>query len=131
LHAYSDGWQAEISLSRFLWSYCYGRPHSALGDRTPREVNTESEWAWLVNEEYGSRVSKVPYSYTTKEGASIQDMGFSFLKKSCNVSLPQGYSAESMHPNKLLFWVVRGGIGILDYTLNPVYDQIPASLQNM
>jgi len=24
LHAYSDGWEAEISLARFLWRYCHG-----------------------------------------------------------------------------------------------------------
>jgi putative transposase len=28
LHAYSDGCDAEISLSRFLWRYCHVRPHS-------------------------------------------------------------------------------------------------------
>jgi transposase InsO family protein len=41
LHAYSDGWEAEISLSRFLWRYCHVRPHSSLGCRTPHEVYTE------------------------------------------------------------------------------------------
>ncbi|WP_048018215.1 integrase core domain-containing protein [Synechococcus sp. GFB01] len=29
-HAYSDGWDAEIRLARFLWRHCSGRPHSAL-----------------------------------------------------------------------------------------------------
>ena len=43
LHAYSDGWDAEISLARFLWRYCHVRPHSALGGRTPHEVYTEPE----------------------------------------------------------------------------------------
>jgi len=42
LHAYSDGWEAEISLARFLWRYCYVRPHSSLGGRTPHEVNIEN-----------------------------------------------------------------------------------------
>ena len=37
LRACSDGWKAEISLARFLWSYCHARPHSALGGRTPHE----------------------------------------------------------------------------------------------
>jgi putative transposase len=23
LHAYSDGWEAEIRLARFLWRYCH------------------------------------------------------------------------------------------------------------
>ena len=41
LHAYSDGWEAEISLARFLWRYCHVRPHSSLGGRTPHEVYTE------------------------------------------------------------------------------------------
>jgi putative transposase len=41
LHAYSDGWEAEISLARFLWRCCHVRPHSALGGRTPHEVYTE------------------------------------------------------------------------------------------
>ena len=41
LHAYSDGWEAEISLARFLWRYSHVRPHSALGGRTPHEVCTE------------------------------------------------------------------------------------------
>ena len=43
LHAYRDGWDAEISLARFLWRYCHVRPHSALGGRTPHEVYTETE----------------------------------------------------------------------------------------
>lgn len=43
LQAYSDGWDAEISLARFLWRYCHVRPHSSLGGRTPQEVYTESE----------------------------------------------------------------------------------------
>jgi putative transposase len=43
LRAYSDGWDAEISLARFLWRYCHVRPHSALGGRTPHEVYTETE----------------------------------------------------------------------------------------
>ena len=43
LHAYSDGWDAEISLARFLWRYCHVRPHSSLGGRTPCEVYTEIE----------------------------------------------------------------------------------------
>ena len=38
LHAYSNGWEAEISLARFLWSYCDVGPHSSLGDRTRDEV---------------------------------------------------------------------------------------------
>jgi putative transposase len=38
LHAYSDSWEAEISLTRFLWSYCHVRPHSSLGGKTPHEV---------------------------------------------------------------------------------------------
>jgi putative transposase len=43
LRAYSDGWEAEISLARFLWRYCHVRPHSALRGRTPHEVYTEIE----------------------------------------------------------------------------------------
>jgi putative transposase len=43
LHAYSDGWEAEISLARFLWRYCHVRPHSSLGGRTSPEVYTETE----------------------------------------------------------------------------------------
>ncbi len=43
LHAYSDGWEAEISLARFLWRYCHVRPHSSLRGRTPHEVYTENE----------------------------------------------------------------------------------------
>ena len=43
LRAYSDGWEAEISLARFLWRYCHVRPHSSLGGRTPHEVYTENE----------------------------------------------------------------------------------------
>ena len=38
LRAYSDGWDAEISLAGFLWRYCHVRPHSSLGDKTPHEV---------------------------------------------------------------------------------------------
>ena len=43
LHAYNDGWEAEISLARFLRKYCHVRPHSSLGGRTPHEVYTEIE----------------------------------------------------------------------------------------
>ncbi|WP_225323107.1 IS3 family transposase [Synechococcus sp. RSCCF101] len=43
LHAYSDGWEAEVSLARFLWRYCHVRPHSALGGRTPNQVYTETQ----------------------------------------------------------------------------------------
>ena len=42
LRAYSDGWEAEISLARFLWRYCHVRPHSALGGKTPYAVYTET-----------------------------------------------------------------------------------------
>ena len=38
LHAYNDGWEAEVNLARFLWRYCHVRPHSSLGGKTPQEV---------------------------------------------------------------------------------------------
>lgn len=43
LHAYNDGWEAEVSLARFLWRYCHVRPHSSLGGKTPQEVYTKIE----------------------------------------------------------------------------------------
>jgi len=43
LRAYSDGWEAEISLARFLSRYCHVRLHSSLGGQTPHEVYTETE----------------------------------------------------------------------------------------
>jgi putative transposase len=43
LRAYKDGWEAEISLARFLWRYCHVRPHSSLGCKTPHEVYTDTE----------------------------------------------------------------------------------------
>ena len=43
LRAYSDGWEAEICLARFLWRYCRVRPHSALGGRTPHAAYAEAE----------------------------------------------------------------------------------------
>ncbi|MCP9934817.1 integrase core domain-containing protein [Cyanobium sp. Candia 9D4] len=43
LRAYSDGWEAEVRLARFLWRYCHLRPRSSLGGRTPNEVYTEIE----------------------------------------------------------------------------------------
>jgi putative transposase len=43
LHAHSDGWEAEISLARFLLRYCHVRPHSSLGGKTPYEAYTETE----------------------------------------------------------------------------------------
>ncbi len=43
LHAYSSGWEAEINLARFLWRFCYARPHGSLGGKTPHEVYTETE----------------------------------------------------------------------------------------
>jgi transposase InsO family protein len=43
LRAYSDGWEAEVSLARFLWRHCNVRPHSSLGGRTPHEVYIEIE----------------------------------------------------------------------------------------
>jgi putative transposase len=38
LRAYSDGWEAEISLARFLWRYGHVRPHSSMRGKTPHEV---------------------------------------------------------------------------------------------
>ena len=43
LRAYSDGWEAEVSLARFLWRYGHVRTHSALGGRTPNEVYAETK----------------------------------------------------------------------------------------
>jgi putative transposase len=43
IQSYSDGWEAETSLARFLWRYCHVRPHGSLGGRTPHAVYTESE----------------------------------------------------------------------------------------
>lgn len=43
LHAYSDGWEAEVNLARFLWRYCHVRPYSSLGGKTPQEIYTETE----------------------------------------------------------------------------------------
>jgi putative transposase len=42
LRAYEDGWDAEISLARFLWRYGHVRPHRSLGGRTPYVVYTEA-----------------------------------------------------------------------------------------
>jgi putative transposase len=36
--AYSDGWEAETSLARFLWRLCHVMPRSSLGVRTPHKV---------------------------------------------------------------------------------------------
>jgi putative transposase len=43
LRAYSDGWEAGISLARFLWMCCHETPYSALGRKTPYAVYTETE----------------------------------------------------------------------------------------
>jgi putative transposase len=43
LHAYSDGWDAEIRLAYVLWRYCHVRPHRSLGGRTPYEVYSQAE----------------------------------------------------------------------------------------
>ena len=43
LRAYSDGWEAKISLAPFLWWHCHARPHSSLRGRTPHEVYNETE----------------------------------------------------------------------------------------
>lgn len=43
LRADNDGWEAEISLARFIRRTCHGRPHSAMGGRTPHEVYTQSD----------------------------------------------------------------------------------------
>ena len=41
LRAYSDGWEAEISLTRFLlWRHWHVRPHSSLGSKTPHYVDS-------------------------------------------------------------------------------------------
>ncbi len=41
LRAYSDGWDAEICLARFLWRSCHVWPHSSLGGKTPHAVYSE------------------------------------------------------------------------------------------
>jgi hypothetical protein len=41
--AYSTGWEAEISLSRFLWRHLKVKPPSFLGGRTAHEVYTEND----------------------------------------------------------------------------------------
>ena len=41
--AYSDGWEAEISLTRFLWRYGHVRPHIPLGGKTHHEVYSRIE----------------------------------------------------------------------------------------
>jgi len=38
LHAYSDGWDAEISKARILWRYCNVRPQSSIEGKTPNQV---------------------------------------------------------------------------------------------
>ena len=43
LLVYSDGWDAEINMARFLWRYCHVSPHISLGGRTPCAVYTEAE----------------------------------------------------------------------------------------
>ncbi|MFY8150244.1 MAG: hypothetical protein ACOVNL_13635 [Prochlorococcaceae cyanobacterium] len=43
LRAYGDGWEAEISLARFLWRYCHVRPYSSHGGRTPLDGYIETE----------------------------------------------------------------------------------------
>ena len=43
LRAYSDGWEAEISLARSYGGICHVRPHISLGGKTPYEVYTETE----------------------------------------------------------------------------------------
>ena len=42
IRAYEDGWDAEISLARYLWRYCHVRPHRSLGGKTPYVVYTEA-----------------------------------------------------------------------------------------
>jgi putative transposase len=43
LRAYNDGWDAEVSLARFLWRYGHVRPHSSLGGRTPHAVYSKTQ----------------------------------------------------------------------------------------
>jgi putative transposase len=43
LRAYSDGWEAEISIARFMLRYWHVRPHSYLGGRTPYDIYTETD----------------------------------------------------------------------------------------
>ena len=45
IHAYRDGWEAEISLARFLWRYCHVRPHSSLEGKTRYAVYTDPNLA--------------------------------------------------------------------------------------
>ncbi len=42
LLAYSDGWEAEIRLARFIWRYDHVSPHSELNGKTPHQVYTET-----------------------------------------------------------------------------------------
>jgi putative transposase len=43
LRAYSDGWNAEVSLACFLWRYGHVRPHSSLERRIPHAVYAEPQ----------------------------------------------------------------------------------------
>jgi putative transposase len=43
LRAYSDAWEAEVSLARLLWRYCHVRPHSSLGVKTLHEICNEGK----------------------------------------------------------------------------------------
>ena len=42
LRAYSDDWEAEISLAHFFRRCVHLSPHSSLGGKTPHEVHTET-----------------------------------------------------------------------------------------
>jgi putative transposase len=66
LRAYSDGWEAEISLAHFLCRYCHVWPHSSLGGKTPLEVYNETEPCSsrpeLTMSRAGTVQSKIPTS---------------------------------------------------------------------
>jgi hypothetical protein len=58
IHAYSDGWEAEISLARFLWRYCHvGLPEKV--NQSPTRQRRELEWPGACSSRGGHLIAQM------------------------------------------------------------------------
>jgi putative transposase len=105
LRAYSDGWEAEISLAHFFWRYGRGRPHSPFEGKTPHDVYTETN---PCSSHPGLTMSGAK-SFQLKPFTSVADR-IGQLVHHFRASLDQGGEGQVIGP---VLKALRGPIGVL------------------